>query len=420
MQNTLINPDEILANLKKLPKTAMICLVFGGIMLALALGGLVVAINGEDLGWIFVIVGGIFALMFFVIILAKKIKSSRKLKSVDLKDVRSELLIGCNSYNKAKTYFTDSYMLSNYYYSFVVKYSDIAWIYKFEKRAQNGMKVGNDLVIRLKNGKKEYTTYDDNFCEEIEKRNKDVFEGYSIENNKRYKELVKEYKKNSANLQNNISTNQNSSTNMVNPNELQAGQPSNDVHEVPSIPEPAPVIAKNMSEIDPIYSMPGMVNNVENSTPTVEEKSNINFFSPSEINMNPEIIEPQAAQINNTVLNPNEQLNLSQQEKAASDNNPLNNIFNPNEQNNAVQEIPQNEVNNVVGNNVQMVEQQNVMPQAPQNIPVTPQNIPVAPQTVPATPQIMETAPEAVNNNVEPAANPQEMPGAIRNPFLDL
>ena len=49
-------------------------------------------------------------------------------------------------------------------------------------------------MIFLKNGKKEYTQYEDKFVDEIASRNPNLLIGYNRENKKMYKEIVKQNK----------------------------------------------------------------------------------------------------------------------------------------------------------------------------------------------------------------------------------
>ena len=385
MQNELQNPDVILDKMKKLPRTAMWCIIFGAIMGAGALISIVVALTGEELWWVLAIVFGIFAAMFFVIVWLKKIKSSKKMKNINMQELRSEIVQGCVSFDKCKTYFTQNYMLSNHYYSFVIKYSDIVWIYRHEKTTQNGVRVGADLMICLINGSKEYTIYNDAFCEEIVKHNPNVFESFSFENKKRYKDAVKAYKNN---LNNPTPINNNS---MVSPNNLNSGKESIDFHEA-SAPQTEPVVPKDMSEIDPLYTIPGMEGMPHGSTKDTD--SSFSFIGTNDIITDNKVdlmagapkSDPAAASVE---FNTSEPLNINQETMKTTDNSIMS--------------------NNVLASNTQFSVASNTLnPQSVEPVSVTPQPTNVAPETPPVT-------------NEQPTSNPQPTePGAIRNPFLNL
>ena len=193
--NNSLYVDEILTDLKKLPKTAKIVLVFGIAFAIMFLVGLIFAFTNTDemMAFVFILCGSIFSLMFFGILLGKKIKSNKRMKNIDLNQLRNELMQGVVEFEGTKTYFTNNYMLSNYYYTFVIKYSDIAWVYKHDKTNQYGTVLGSDLMICLKNKKKEYTTFGEAFIEEILRHNPNVLVGYSFENKKIYKNMCKDY-----------------------------------------------------------------------------------------------------------------------------------------------------------------------------------------------------------------------------------
>ena len=230
MNENNINPDLIIEDLKKLPKTAKIVLVFGCISLAaLAVGGIMLLAGSEDIwGPTLLIMGIGFSVLFWGIFLAKKIKSASKLKNMNLDLIRNELLYGANSYSNVKTYFTQTYMLSNYYYAFAVKYSDIAWVYRFDKKSQYGALLASDLMIMLKNGKKEITTWSDVFVQEIFSRNPNIIVGYSWDNRKKYKEICKAYKNNSVYVQ--------PSNPVQQPNYYQAPQQQNQTYNSNPVP----------------------------------------------------------------------------------------------------------------------------------------------------------------------------------------
>ena len=87
-------------------------------------------------------------------------------------------------------------MISNFYNVFAIKYSDILWMYKTERYNQYLMPMATYLVLRLKNGKKEYTDFNIEFCNEIKKHYPYILEDFSLENRRKYKEVVKQLKNN--------------------------------------------------------------------------------------------------------------------------------------------------------------------------------------------------------------------------------
>ena len=258
MEEEKVNADEIIAKLKIIPKTAKFCLIFGIIFLIMGVVGIVMSLSEEPMGFVFIFCGFGFALLFFGIVFAKVLKSKNRLKNINEFELKNELNGGCVSFDKIKTYFTQNYMISNYYYAFVIKYTDIVWIYKLDKKTQNGTTIASDLMICLANGKKESTIYLEELCDEIEKRNNNVFEGFTSENKKAYNEAVKNYKE-SGTINKAIQ-----SENMVSPDELQIGvtktieQESEPVIVLPMFGEEENTQPKDMFAIDPLYSIPGM------------------------------------------------------------------------------------------------------------------------------------------------------------------
>lgn len=332
MEEKRVNADEVISQLKKLPKMAFLCLVFGIIFLIVGIVGIVISLSGDFLGFALILTGFMFSLLFFGIVIGKVLKSKSKLKNINEFELKSELNGGCVSFDKQKTYFTQNYVISNYYYAFAIKYSDIVWIYRQDKRSQNGINLGADLMICLVNGKKEYTTYSDEFCDEIKKRNNDVFEGFTIENKKAYKEAVKNYKSSGS------SKKAVPSENMVSPNELQVGvtktveTESDPVTVLPQFGEEQNNQPKDMFDIDPLYKIPGMSNDNSDTTPST---SNFLLFNEGE----------NQAQNNYNILN---------------QNNDITSISNEQVMNNNVQVQPDNNSMFVPTNNNQVVEGQGV------------------------------------------------------------
>ena len=268
--NNSLYVDEILIDLKKLPKTAKIVLVFGIAFAIMFLVGLIFAFTNTDemMAFVFILCGSIFSLMFFGILLGKKIKSNKRMKNIDLNQLRNELMQGVVEFEGTKTYFTNNYMLSNYYYTFVIKYSDIAWVYKHDKTNQYGTVLGSDLMICLKNKKKEYTTFGEAFIEEILRHNPNVLVGYSFENKKIYKNICKDYKAGNVAVSDTVARN------------IEVVQ-SNLVAPPPPVPQPEPMINPVPSEPDfnkinnDVMPMPqGMHNTIQETNNITNDNNN--------------------------------------------------------------------------------------------------------------------------------------------------
>ena len=194
MQN--YNPDDVIARLKKPPKMATFCLIFGILMFILAIVGVVMMITGSDLAFVLIMCGVPFGIMFVIIYIVKIIKSKNALKNVNFDIVRQELMGGCMAYNNS-VFFTQNYLIANHYTAFVTSYMDIIWVYQVDKYA-NGIYCGADLSINLVTGKKVAIPYSTQFVDEIRKHNPVVLVGVSHENKKEYRRKVDEYKKYSA------------------------------------------------------------------------------------------------------------------------------------------------------------------------------------------------------------------------------
>ncbi len=105
-------------------------------------------------------------------------------------ELKSDIYNNCISYPTSKTYFTNNYVISNFYHNFAIKYSDIIWMYPVEKY-YNGAYLGTDLVLRLKNKRKLGIIYSEEFCDIIIENNPNILFGSSNENKKRYNEIIK-------------------------------------------------------------------------------------------------------------------------------------------------------------------------------------------------------------------------------------
>lgn len=100
---------------------------------------------------------------------------------------------------KAGIYLTKKYIISNSTGFKVVDYKDIAWIYILKQR-NHGILVGSHLMVYKRNGKGD-TLATMRKPEELEKlmpsiakKNKNILVGYTSENQKKFKDIVKESK----------------------------------------------------------------------------------------------------------------------------------------------------------------------------------------------------------------------------------
>lgn len=188
-EHKMEDPDKILKKVTNTPFMGVIALIVSIVFLLMCLYG-IITIN-ESGAFIFVIVGGLLFIIFLSIYLFQKGRIKKNIKNIDLDKVRKEIMEGVVSFDFCKTYFTKSYVLSNFYYGFIIDYKDILWVYKRTLYDPNTLLPRYDLVICPKNGKKYYTEYYDAFIEEIVKHNKSILVGNDRENKSKYKELIK-------------------------------------------------------------------------------------------------------------------------------------------------------------------------------------------------------------------------------------
>ncbi|MDE6141704.1 MAG: hypothetical protein K2G03_03780, partial [Bacilli bacterium] len=101
---------------------------------------------------------------------------------------------------KAGVYLTKNYIISNSTGFKVVDYKDILWVYIL-KQKNHGITVGNHLMVYQKNGKGDTLAIMvkadklEELIPEIQKKNKKVLVGYTTDNQKKYREMVKENNK---------------------------------------------------------------------------------------------------------------------------------------------------------------------------------------------------------------------------------
>ena len=148
---------------------------------------------------------GIFAFVSLCIFLNNAIKTKSTIKKYGMQELESELEASdVIAYEKANTYLTNKFVMSNMCGLRAIKYEDILWTY-MEKRRQNGVTVGKYLLVLTKDGKREYVSSNLNedtlkeIMEKIYLKNNSVLIGFTAENNKEYKRLRKEIRNNNNN-----------------------------------------------------------------------------------------------------------------------------------------------------------------------------------------------------------------------------
>ena len=177
--------DAIIESLNKVSSTTSLLFIFAGLFLIAAL---VFYIADKDM-FVVSIVCVFGAVIMGIMAFSKRIIGKNNLKKVDLDDVKKDIndgFVECDGTIMAK-----KYIISNHYHAFIIKYTDIAWIYPVEKYNQNGGLMGVDLGIFLINGKKEYVPYNEEISDIIVQGNPNVLVGKTSENKKKYKEIKK-------------------------------------------------------------------------------------------------------------------------------------------------------------------------------------------------------------------------------------
>ncbi len=182
------NPDKFLKKITNLPIMGYASLIVTLLGLGFLIFGIIDIINNSA-GIVFIIVGFIISIVFFLIFNYQKNKVKRFIKEIDLDKVKKELTQNVVGDSFKKTYFTKNYMLTNFYYGFIVDYKDILLIYERVLIDPNTLLPRSDLAVCLKNGRKEFTEYKDSFVDEIIKHNNKVLVGKDKIDE--YKELVK-------------------------------------------------------------------------------------------------------------------------------------------------------------------------------------------------------------------------------------
>jgi hypothetical protein len=135
---------------------------------------------------VFYILGGLFLILFISFGIARLIIKSRNKKLIkkftdeEIYKLNNEIL-AINS--EEKLYFLTDHLVDLGNGCIIVKYEDILWAYTHEMRTR-GILVGKTIMLCLKNKIEE-------FYEKLVSKKEDVLIGFTNENQKAYKELVK-------------------------------------------------------------------------------------------------------------------------------------------------------------------------------------------------------------------------------------
>lgn len=153
---------------------------------------------------------GLFSFSFILVFIIKKIQTEsalKKLSDEDLEKIEKELEDKETfHYERAHLILTKNYIISLVGKMLIVNYKDLVWIYEYRLR-QYGITTNKSLMAMLKNGKvkallqvdgvtKKSTSVIEEVVETIYKRNPKLLVGYTNENRKLAKEIVKENKNN--------------------------------------------------------------------------------------------------------------------------------------------------------------------------------------------------------------------------------
>ena len=181
-----VNPDEVIENLTKRSSTMNMLLILLALYLVISIGFDVLYFKHIFLT-IFI---SVWVIIFMSIYGVKYYLGKRNLKDIDFNEIKKDLLNNCISFPKMKTYFTNNYIISNYYHSFVIKYSDIIWMHPVEKY-YNDSYMGTDLVISTKNKRKETVLFSEDILNIILNHNSRILYGNTSDNKRQYKEIIK-------------------------------------------------------------------------------------------------------------------------------------------------------------------------------------------------------------------------------------
>lgn len=147
------------------------------------------------------VVSAFLTLVFLIVGTVNFIKTKKKLKSIDIDELKSALAKATTvEYPKIGIYLTDQYLISNSNSLTILKYEDILWLYN-EKRRVNGVYVGTYLkgvtnkkkTLILGYTRKQVETLEE-IMQKVYEKNKEVMIGFTGENQKKYKEFKKRKK----------------------------------------------------------------------------------------------------------------------------------------------------------------------------------------------------------------------------------
>ena len=291
---------NIINKIEKVPKMAKMFIAIGDVFVLLTVLGVFLYFNDNDFGMFLIIMGMILAFLFLTYGLLQLFIYKRRTKGVNVNKAKEELN-NCSSFLNEQTIFTDNYIISSYKFPLVIKYIDIVWIYKKDIKGKDGSITKSELVIHLVDGRKFKLAYSSEFVEIIKKHNSNTFDIYSKENKKAYKEIVSNYKKFKK-------------TEVV---EKKKEVPKEEVKveveattEVPTGPQP-----KQMLDIDPLYNLPGMVYNKEETQASTKDFLMMNSKAVEQTEVKP--IEEQRQEL------------PTSPQQVNNDNYDVNNIKNP-------------------------------------------------------------------------------------------
>lgn len=159
----------------------------------------------DNMEALLIILGAISSICVIVLMICyiiSVINVKRMIKKYGREDLEYELgKSSTKSYKKAGIYLTEKYIISTFAGLRVLKYDELIWIYN-QKRRYNFVSMGNYLLGIGKNKKTYQIAYcykDINMLSEImhdiNTKNPDILIGYTKENKAKYKEIIKDIKK---------------------------------------------------------------------------------------------------------------------------------------------------------------------------------------------------------------------------------
>lgn len=188
---SLEDVEKTIKKVTKTPFTAIFALVMSIVFLISTIVGLVLISGNFTLAIVLILSTLPLSIIFFLIFFFQKRRNKRVMEKVDYNEIRRELSEGYDLYDAYSTYFTKNYMISHYYRGFIVKYTDILWVYSRHYFDPSKSLEQSDLAICLRDGSKEFLGDVKGLIDEIVKHNPNVMVGNTKENKNRYKELVK-------------------------------------------------------------------------------------------------------------------------------------------------------------------------------------------------------------------------------------